>query len=126
MAETTTLVENTVRVTTEDLDGSALSGGSGGDTSAYDATSADGALIAAPNAATPDTFTPAFTTGGFTVYVEVAAVNIRISFDSGSNYGDWIRLLAGIHGYDGFSATNIQIREAVDDAGAQYQIVAVT
>lgn len=119
------LVQRTVRVVTADLAGNALAGGAGGDVSSYDATPGDGSYAAAPNTGAEDTFTPAGTATDVTVYTKTAAIEVRFSFDSGASYGGWIVLEPGVHSFPGFAATNVQIREDVDDGGGEYQVLAV-
>ncbi len=97
-----------------------------GDVGSVDATHpGDGSWTAAPNAGAEDTVTFTFTVTGFTVYVQTAAVEIRTSFDGGTNHTGWIVLSPGVHVFDEWSATEIEVREDVDDAGAEYQVVGV-
>lgn len=117
----TTEVEGMVRVATTDLAAQAFAGGGSGN-SLYDATPGDGTWNAAPNAGAEDTYSPPFLVSSFSVLVQTAPVEIRVSSDGGANYGLWIVLAVGAHSFE-LDATDIQVREDVDDAGAEYQIV---
>jgi hypothetical protein len=117
-----TEVAGGLRVETTDLAAAALASGGAGN-SLYDATPGDGTWAAAPNEGAEDTYSPPFTAASFTVKVQTAAVEIRVSSDGGANFGLWIVLEPGSHSFD-LDATDIEIREDVDDAGAEYQIVA--
>ena len=111
-----------VRVVTTDLATQALSGGGAGNT-LYDATPGDGTWAAAPDAAAPATYQAPFTASTFTVMVQTAAVDVRISSDDGANFGPWIVLPPGIYPLE-IDMTDVQVREDVDAGGAEYQIIA--
>ncbi len=108
-------------VEAEDLAAAALPSGGAGGNSLYDASPGDGSWAAAPNAGAEATVTPPFTASSFTVLVRAAAVEVRISSD-GATYGDWVVLDPGSHAFELIMET-IQVREDVDNGGAEYQVV---
>jgi len=124
MAKVVHLVDNTVRIETVDLDGGTLSSGLTGPISNYDAYPGDGSWAAAPDSGSEDVYTPPFKPSNFSVSCRSFAVEIRVAFDSVPTYLDWIVLEPGVHGFDGWGITSLQIREDVNGAGAEYQIVA--
>jgi hypothetical protein len=102
-------------------------GGVAGEIAQVDATNpGDGTWAAAPDAASVDEIELAFTAKGFTLYVQTASVEFRASFDGGTTFTGFIVLNPGIHSFDEWAATDLEIREDVDAGGGEYQLVAVT
>lgn len=100
-------------------------GGTSGEIGFSNATPGDGTWAAAPNSGAEDSIDFGFVPSGFTIYVKTASIEMRPSFDGGNSFLGWTVLEPGIHTFNDWAATNVEIREDVNGGGGQYQVLAV-